>query len=187
MIPNVTDDKGNTMDIHSALLNERIIILHETTQESANAVVAQLLYLAYKDSDKDIYLYLNHGGGQSYAGLGIIDTMNSIKPDVCTVALGFAASMGGVILCAGKKGKRFALPNSTIMLHQARYLSEIKGSIKDVRIVVNEGIRLEAKINGYLAEWTGQPLERIIKDTQRDFYLSPQQAIEYGVIDHIYK
>jgi ATP-dependent Clp protease protease subunit len=184
-IPFVISNKDRILDIYSFLLRERIIFLQETTEQSANLIVSQLLYLERDDSEKDISLYLNHGGGNAYAGLAIIDTMRTIRPDISTVAVGFAASMGAVILCAGAKGKRYALPNSTIMMHQARFLSEIRGPATDIAIQAAEMKRVEDKIINIISIQTGQSLEKVIRDTERDFYLNPEQAVEYGIIDSI--
>lgn len=184
-VPFVIGDKDRVLDIYSFLLRERIIFLQETTEETGNLVVSQLLYLEKEDSEKDISLYLNHGGGNAYAGLAIIDTMRAIRPDVSTVAVGFAASMGAVILCAGAKGKRYALPNSTIMMHQARFLSEIRGSATDIAIQAGEMKRVQDEINGIISKQTGHSSEKVVRDTDRDFYLNPEQAVEYGVIDGI--
>jgi ATP-dependent Clp protease protease subunit len=179
------NDKGFAVDIFSYLAMERILFLEETTDESAQRLVSQMLYLDYVDSGKDIHLYINHGGGSVYAGLAIIDTMHRISSDVSTFSVGLTASMGAVILCAGAKGKRFALPNATIMMHQGRYLSEIRGPVSTIQTACNELVRLEYIINELIAHQTGQPLEKIRRDTSRDFYLNSKEAQGYGIIDHI--
>jgi ATP-dependent Clp protease protease subunit len=171
-------------DIYSLLLKERIIILGtQINDQVANVIVAQLLFLEREDPDKDIQLFINSPGGVIASGLAIYDTMNLIKPDVSTICVGMAASMATVLLSAGAKGKRYALPNSTIHMHQA--LGGAQGQASDIEIAAREIMRLQDLIRGILVENTGQPLEKIIHDTDRDFYLNPQQAVEYGLIDEI--
>ena len=171
-------------DIYSLLLKERIIILGtQINDQVANVIVAQLLFLEREDPDKDIQLFINSPGGVIASGLAIYDTMNLIKPEVSTICVGMAASMATVLLTAGAKGKRFALPNSTIHMHQA--LGGAQGQASDIEIAAREIMRLQDLIRGILVENTGQTVEKIIHDTDRDFYLNPQQAVEYGLIDEI--
>lgn len=171
-------------DIYSLLLRERIVMLGMPINDQvANLIVAQLLYLEREDPDKDISLYIHCPGGIISAGLAIYDTMQLIKPDVSTICVGLAASMGTVLLCAGAKGKRYALPNSTIHLHQA--FGGAQGQAADIEIAAREIMRIQDIIRNILANHTGQPLEKIIHDTDRDFYLNPDQAVEYGIVDEI--
>ena len=171
-------------DIYSRLLRERIVFLGEpVTAESANRIVAQLLFLEAEDPDKDIYLYINSPGGSVYDGLGIFDTMQHIKPDVQTVCVGLAASMGAFLLCAGTQGKRSSLTHSRIMIHQP--LGGARGQASDIRIQADEILYLKKKLNQELADRTGQPLERVEEDTDRDFFMSPAEAVEYGLIDKV--
>ena len=171
-------------DIYSLLLKERIVMLGMPINDQvANITIAQLLFLEREDPDKDIQLYINCPGGVIAAGLAIYDTMQLIRPDISTICVGMAASMGTVLLCAGAKGKRFALPNSTIHLHQA--VGGAQGQAADIEIAAREIMRLQEIIRGILVNHTGQPMDKIIHDTDRDFYLSPQQAVEYGLIDEI--
>jgi ATP-dependent Clp protease protease subunit len=171
-------------DIYSLLLKERIIILGtQINDQIANVIVAQLLFLEREDPDKDIQLFINSPGGVIASGLAIYDTMNLIKPDVSTICIGMAASMATVLLSSGAKGKRFALPNSTIHMHQA--LGGAQGQASDIEIAVREIMRLQDLIRGILVNNTGQALEKIVHDTDRDYYLNPQQAVEYGLIDEI--
>lgn len=171
-------------DIYSLLLKERIVFLGTPINDQiANLIIAQLLFLAREDAEKDINLYIHCPGGVISAGLAIYDTIQIIQPDVSTICVGMAASMGTVILCAGSKGKRYALPNSTIHLHQAA--GGAQGQAADIEIAAREIMRLQELIRSILAKHTGQPMEKIIHDTDRDFYLNPQQAMEYGIIDEI--
>jgi ATP-dependent Clp protease protease subunit len=171
-------------DIYSLLLRERIVMLGMPINDQvANVIIAQLLYLAREDPDKDISLYIHCPGGLISAGLAIYDTMQFIQPDVSTICVGLAASMGTVLLCAGAKGKRYALPNSTIHMHQA--FGGAQGQAADIEIAAREIMRIQEIIRGILAKHTGQTLEKIIHDTDRDFYLNPQQAVEYGIVDEI--
>ncbi len=171
-------------DIYSLLLRERIIFLGTPINDQvANVVVAQLLYLEREDPDKDINLYVHCPGGLISAGLAIYDTMQLIRPSISTICVGMAASMGTVLLAAGTKGKRYALPNSTIHLHQP--LGGAQGQAADIAIAAQEILRIQARINDILARHTGQPLEKIRHDTDRDFYLSAEQAVEYGLVDEI--
>jgi ATP-dependent Clp protease protease subunit len=187
MIPIVIEESGRgerAFDIYSRLLRERIIFLGETvTAESANRVVAQLLFLEAEDADKDIFLYINSPGGSVYDGLGIFDTMQHIKPDVQTVCLGLAASMGAFLLTAGAKGKRSSLTHSRIMIHQP--LGGARGQASDIRIQADEILYLKKKLNQELSDRTGQPLSRVEEDTDRDFFMSPAEAVTYGLIDKV--
>jgi len=186
-IPIVIEESGRgerAFDIYSRLLRERIVFLGEpVTSESANRIVAQLLFLEAEDPDKDIYLYINSPGGSVYDGLGIFDTMQHIKPDVHTVCVGLAASMGAFLLCAGTKGKRSSLTHSRIMIHQP--LGGARGQASDIRIQANEILYLKQKLNQELSDRTGQALPRIEEDTDRDFFMSPAEAVEYGLIDKV--
>jgi ATP-dependent Clp protease protease subunit len=187
MIPIVIEESGRgerAFDIYSRLLRERIIFLGEpVTAESANRVVAQLLFLEAEDADKDIFLYINSPGGSVYDGLGIFDTMQHIKPDVQTVCLGLAASMGAFLLTAGAKGKRSSLNHSRIMIHQP--LGGARGQASDIRIQADEILYLKKKLNQELSDRTGQPLSRVEEDTDRDFFMSPSEAVAYGLIDKV--
>ncbi|MFM1799910.1 MAG: proteolytic subunit of ClpA-ClpP and ClpX-ClpP ATP-dependent serine protease [Cyanobacteriota bacterium] len=187
MIPIVIEESGRgerAFDIYSRLLRERIIFLGEpVTAESANRVVAQLLFLEAEDPDKDVFMYINSPGGSVYDGLGIFDTIQHIKPDVQTVCVGLAASMGAFLLCAGTPGKRSSLSHSRIMIHQP--LGGARGQASDIRIQADEILFLKQKLNQELADRTGQPLSRIQEDTDRDFFMSPAEAINYGLIDKV--
>jgi ATP-dependent Clp protease protease subunit len=171
-------------DIYSLLLKERIVMLGMPINDQvANVVIAQLLYLEREDPDKDISLYINCPGGIISAGLAIYDTMQLIRPDVSTICVGMAASMGTVLLCAGAKGKRYALPNATIHLHQA--VGGAQGQAADIEIAAREIMRLQALLRNILIRHTGQAEEKITHDTDRDFYLTPEQAVEYGLVDEV--
>ncbi|GIP40263.1 ATP-dependent Clp protease proteolytic subunit 2 [Paenibacillus sp. J31TS4] len=171
-------------DIYSRLLKDRIIFLGTPVNDQvANAIIAQLLFLAAQDSDKDISLYINSPGGSITAGMAIFDTMQFIKPAVSTICVGMAASMGAFLLAAGEKGKRFALPNSEIMIHQP--LGGAEGQASDIEIRARRIIKMREKLNQILADRTGQPLERIEKDTDRDYFMWAEQAKEYGLIDEV--
>ena len=171
-------------DIYSRLLNDRIVFLgEEVTRDSANLVIAQLLHLESQDPDKDIVLYVDSPGGDVYAGLGIVDTMNYIKPDVSTVCVGMAASMGAVILASGTKGKRLALPNSMVLIHQPS--SGVQGQQTDIQIVADETKWIRQHLNQILADATGQPVEKIQADTERDNYLRASEAAAYGLVDKV--
>lgn len=173
-----------TYDIYSRLLNDRIVFLGEpVTRDSANLVIAQLLHLESQDPDKDISLYIDSPGGDVYAGLGILDTMNFIKPDVSTICVGMAASMGAVLLAAGAKGKRLALPNSMVMIHQPS--SGVQGQQTDIQIIADETKWIRQRINELLSDYTGQPIEKINVDTERDNYLRAQEACNYGLVDRV--
>jgi ATP-dependent Clp protease protease subunit len=160
-----------------------VILGSQINDQVANVIIAQLLYLDREDPEKDIQLYINSPGGVISSGLAIYDTMQLIRPDVSTVCMGMAASMATVLLCSGKKGKRFALPNSTIHMHQA--ISSAQGQASDIEIAAREILRLQEIIRKILSENTGQSLQKIIHDTDRDYYLNPQQSLEYGLIDEI--
>ena len=187
MIPTVIESSGRgdrAFDIYSRLLRERIVFLgQQVTDEIANLVVAQLLFLEAEDPEKDIYLYINSPGGSVSAGMGMFDTMNQIRPDVCTICIGLAASMGAFLLSAGQKGKRMSLPNSRIMIHQP--LGGAQGQATDIEIQAKEILYLKQKLNGHLADHTGQPLSKIEEDTERDFFMSAEESKEYGLIDRV--
>ncbi|TET88085.1 MAG: ATP-dependent Clp protease proteolytic subunit [Dehalococcoidia bacterium] len=171
-------------DIYSLLLRERIVFLGlPITDQMANLVIAQLLYLEREDADKDISLYINCPGGIISAGLAVYDTIQLIRPDVSTICVGLAASMGTILLAAGTKGKRYALPNATIHMHQA--VGGAQGQAADIEIAAKEIMRLQEMLRNILARHTGQAIEKIVHDTDRDFYLSPEQAVEYGIVDEI--
>jgi ATP-dependent Clp protease protease subunit len=171
-------------DIYSRLLKDRIIFLGSGVNDAvANSVIAQLLFLAAEDPEKDIHLYINSPGGSITAGMAIFDTMQYIKPDVSTICVGMAASMGAFLLAAGAKGKRFALPNSEVMIHQP--LGGAEGQASDIEIRAKRIIKIRDKLNTILAERTGQPFERIEKDSDRDFFMSAQEAMDYGLIDKV--
>lgn len=171
-------------DIFSRLLKDRIILLSDEVNDvTSSLVVAQLLFLEAEDPDKDIYLYINSPGGAITSGLAIYDTMQYIKPDVATICVGMAASMGAFLLAAGAKGKRFALPNSEIMIHQP--LGGARGQTTDIQIHAEHIIKTKEKLNKILSERTGQPLERIKEDTERDYFMSADEAKAYGIVDEI--
>ena len=186
-IPMVIEQSGRgerAFDIYSRLLKERVIFLvGPVNDQSANLVVAQLLFLESENPDKDIAFYINSPGGSVYAGMAIFDTMNFIKPDVSTLCVGLAASMGAFLLCAGTKGKRFALPNSRIMIHQPS--GGAQGQASDIQIQAREILDLRARLNAILARNTGQPVERIEVDTERDNFMSSEDAVSYGLIDKV--
>ncbi|MBW4492490.1 MAG: ATP-dependent Clp endopeptidase proteolytic subunit ClpP [Oscillatoria princeps RMCB-10] len=187
MIPIVIEQSGRgerAFDIYSRLLRERIVFLGQAIDsEVANLIVAQLLFLEADDPEKDIYLYINSPGGSVTAGMGIFDTMNHIRPDVSTICVGLAASMGAFLLSAGTKGKRMSLPHSRMMIHQP--LGGAQGQATDIEIQAKEILYHKRRLNEYLAAHTGQPLERIAEDTERDFYMSAEEAREYGLIDQV--
>ena len=171
-------------DIYSLLLKERIIFLGTPINDQvANLLVAQLLYLDREDPERDISIYINSPGGVISSGLAILDTMNLIRPDVSTICVGLAASMATVLLCAGTKGKRYALPNSTVHMHQP--IGGAQGQASDVEIAAREMLRLQDKVRQMISESTGQPYEKIAKDTDRDYYLTSAQAKDYGLIDEV--
>lgn len=187
LIPMVVEQDGRgerAFDIYSRLLKDRIIFLGTAIDDNvANLIVAQMLYLEAEDPDKEIFFYLNSPGGQVSSGMAIYDTMQYIKPAVSTVCMGQAASMAAVLLAAGEKGKRFALPHARILIHQP--LGGFQGQATDIDIQAREILRLKDELNKILAELTGKPLDRIISDTERDYYMSSAQAKEYGLIDDV--
>ncbi len=187
VIPMVIESSARgerAFDIYSLLLRERIVMLGTPINDQvANVIIAQLLFLEREDPDKDISLYIHCPGGIISAGLAIYDTMQLIRPDVSTICVGLAASMGTILLSAGAKGKRFALPNATVHMHQA--MGGAQGQASDIEIAAREIMRMQDLIRGILVTHTGQKLDKIVHDTDRDFYLNPQQAVEYGLIDEI--
>jgi ATP-dependent Clp protease, protease subunit len=184
MVVEQTNRGERSYDIYSRLLKERIIFLgQEVNDVTADLLVAQLLFLEAEDPDKDIQIYINSPGGSVSAGFAIYDTIQYIKPDVSTICIGRAASMGAFLLAAGEKGKRFALPNADIMIHQP--LGGAQGQAEDIRIHAEKILQTREQINKILAERTGQPLERITKDTDRDYYMTAEEAKEYGIIDEV--
>ena len=189
LIPMVIEqsERGErSFDIYSRLLRDRVVFLvGPVTDQSANLVVAQLLFLESENPDKDISLYIDSPGGSVYAGLSIYDTMQFIKPDVSTICLGMAASMGAFLLAAGAKGKRFALPNSRIMIHQPS--GGTNGTAADIEIQAKEILELRSRLNTILSEHTGQSIEKIAVDTERDNFMSSAQAVEYGIIDGVFR
>ncbi|WP_418815449.1 ATP-dependent Clp endopeptidase proteolytic subunit ClpP [Parasutterella sp.] len=189
LIPMVIEQSGRgerSFDIYSRLLRDRVVFLvGPVTDQSANLVVAQLLFLESENPDKDISLYIDSPGGSVYAGLSIYDTMQFIKPNVSTICLGMAASMGAFLLAAGAKGKRFALPNSRIMIHQPS--GGTNGTAADIEIQAKEILELRSRLNTILSEHTGQSIEKIAVDTERDNFMSSAQAVEYGIIDGVFR
>ena len=189
LIPTVIEQSGRgerAFDIYSRLLKERIIFLvGPVTDHTANLVVAQMLFLESENPDKDIYFYINSPGGSVTAGMSIYDTMKFIKPDVQTLCLGQAASMGAFLLSAGTKGKRFALPNSRIMIHQPLISGGLGGQASDIEIHARELLKLKEKLNKILADHTGKSIEEVARDTDRDNFMSAQEAMEYGLIDKV--
>ena len=184
MVVEQTNRGERSYDIYSRLLEERIIFLgEEVTDVSSNLIVAQLLYLESADPDKDVRLYINSPGGSVSAGMAIYDTMQYIKCDVSTICIGMAASMGAFLLAAGTKGKRFALPNSEILIHQP--MGGAQGQATDIKIHAEQILRVKERLNRILSERTGQPLEQIVQDTERDHFMSSEQAKDYGLIDEI--
>lgn len=185
MVIEQTGRGERSYDIYSRLLNDRIVMLGEEVNDvTASLVVAQLLYLEGQDPDKDISFYINSPGGSVTAGMAIFDTMNYIKPDVSTICVGLAASMGAFLLAAGAKGKRFALPNAEIMIHQPS--GGAQGQASDMKIHTDWILKTRDKLNRILAENTGKPLEIIARDTERDNFMSAEEALEYGLIDRIF-
>ena len=184
MVIEQTSRGERSFDIYSRLLNDRIIFLaDEVNDVTASLVVAQMLYLEAQDPDKDIYLYINSPGGSITSGMAIYDTMNYIKCDVCTICVGMAASMGAFLLSSGAKGKRMALPNAEIMIHQP--LGGMQGQATDIKIHADRIIRIKEKLNKLLAEQTGKSLKTIEKDTERDNFMTAQEACEYGLVDKV--
>ncbi len=186
-IPYVIEQTGRgerVYDIYSRLLKDRIIFIGSPIDDHvANLVIAQLLFLEAEDPDKDIYIYINSPGGVVSAGLAIYDTMQYIKPDVSTICVGMAASMAAILLAAGTKGKRYALPHSRIMIHQP--MGGVQGQATDIEIHAREIIKLKNMLNQILSKHTGQPIEKIEKDTDRNFFMSPEEARDYGLIDEV--
>lgn len=189
LVPYVVEQTGNgerSYDIYSRLLNDRIIMLtDEVNSQTASLVVAQMLYLESVDSDKDIYLYINSPGGSITAGMAIHDTMKYIKCDVVTICMGMAASMGAFLLCSGTKGKRMALPNSEVMIHQPLISGGLSGQATDIKIHSDHLIRTRETLNKLIAKYSGKPYEQVCQDTERDNYMTATQALEYGLIDKI--
>ncbi|MCF2970277.1 ATP-dependent Clp endopeptidase proteolytic subunit ClpP [Synechococcus sp. Nb3U1] len=187
MIPTVIEQSARgerAFDIYSRLLRDRIIFLGtQVDDDISNLIVAQMLYLESEDPEKDIYLYINSPGGSVYAGMAIYDTMQHIQPDVSTICIGLAASMGAFLLAGGTKGKRIALPHARIMIHQP--LGGAQGPATDIEIQAKEILYIKQSLNSLLAHHTGQPLERIERDTDRDNFMTPEQAKEYGLIDQV--
>jgi len=187
MVPIVIEQSGRgerSYDIYSRLLRERIVFLvGPVNDQTANLVVAQMLFLESENPDKDIYFYINSPGGSVSAGMAIYDTMNFIKPDVSTLCTGMAASMGAFLLAAGAKGKRFSLPNSKVMIHQV--LGGAQGQATDIEIHAKDILKTKAVMNRILAERTGQPLEKIERDTERDYFLDADEAKAYGIVDQV--
>ena len=188
VIPTVIEQTGRgerAFDIYSRLLGERIVFVGAAVDdELANIVNAQLLHLESEDPDKDISLYVNSPGGDVYSGLAIYDTMQFVKPDVRTICVGIAMSIGAVLLAGGAKGKRSALPNAKILIHQL-WTPGFGGNASDVEIRAREAIGMKRRLEEILAERTGQPLERIARDTERDYFMTPREALEYGLIDEV--
>ena len=189
LIPMVVEQTGRgerSYDIYSRLLKERVIFLVGPVNDaSANLVVAQMLFLEAENPDQDIHLYINSPGGSVTAGMSVYDTMNFIKPDVSTLCLGQAASMGAMLLTAGAKGKRFALPHSRVMIHQPLISGGLGGQASDIEIHARELLKMKATLNELLAKHSGQPLENIERDTDRDNFMSAEEAAAYGLIDHV--
>ena len=189
LVPTVIEETNRgerAFDIYSRLLNERVIFLgEEVNSRTANVIVAQLLHLAYENPDEDIKLYINSPGGSVYDGLAIYDTMNFIKPDVQTIGIGLQASMGAFLLSAGAKGKRAILPNARVMIHQPS--SGTRGKITDQEIDLKEGLLLKEKLAQILAKNSGQKLEKLKNDMERDYWMSAEEAVEYGLVDKIIK
>ena len=187
MVPMVVEQSGRgerSYDIYSRLLKERVIFLvGEVNDQSANLVVAQMLFLESENPDKDISFYINSPGGSVSAGMSIFDTMQFIKPDVSTLCMGMAASMGAFLLSAGAKGKRFVLPNAKVMIHQP--LGGTRGQATDIEIHARDILKTRDQLNRILAERTGQPLEKIARDTERDYYLNAEEAKDYGLVDQV--
>lgn len=184
MVVEQTSRGERAYDIFSRLLKDRIVFIGGAINDAvANLVIAQLLFLESEDPDKDINLYINSPGGSIYSGLAVYDTMRYIKSDVSTICVGMAASMGAVLLAAGTKGKRFALPHSRVMVHQP--LGGAQGQAVDIEIHAKEILRLRESLNEILSNHTGRPMEKIAEDTDRDFYMSVEEAIEYGIIDTV--
>ncbi len=189
LVPMVVEQTGRgerAYDIYSRLLKDRIIFIGTPIEDHiANLVIAQLLFLEAEDPEKDIFVYINSPGGSVTAGMAIYDTMQFIKPDIATTCMGLAASMGSFLLAAGTKGKRAALPNSRIMIHQP--MAGTQGQVSDIEIMTKEFSQAKRRLNELLVYHTGQPMERIEKDTDRNYFMSPKEAVDYGLIDKIYE
>ncbi len=189
LVPMVVEQTGRgerAYDIYSRLLKDRIIFIGTPIEDHiANLVIAQLLFLEAEDPEKDVFIYINSPGGSVTAGMAIYDTMQFVKPDIATTCMGLAASMGSFLLAAGTKGKRAALPNSRIMIHQP--MAGTQGQVSDIEIMSKEFSQTKKRLNELLVHHTGQPLERIEKDTDRNYFMSPGEAVEYGLIDKIYE
>jgi ATP-dependent Clp protease protease subunit len=187
LIPMVIEQSGRgerAYDIYSRLLKERVVFLvGPVTEITANLIVAQMLFLESENPDKDIFFYINSPGGSVSAGLAIYDTMQFIKPDVSTLCVGQAASMGALLMCAGDKGKRFCLPNSRVMIHQP--MGGFQGQATDIEIHAKEILYLRARLNEIMAKHTGKPLEIIARDTERDFFMGAEDAVKYGIVDKV--
>lgn len=188
LIPYVIEDTGRgerSYDLYSRLLRDRTVFLTgEVNDQSASSVIGQLLFLESENPDKDIYLYINSPGGSVTAGMGIYDTMRFIRPKVNTICVGLAASMGALLLSSGEKGKRFALPHSRVMIHQP--LGGMQGQATELEIVAREILRTKAELNKILADNTGKPIEEVARDTERDYWLTAEEALKYGLIDRIF-
>lgn len=188
LIPYVIEDTGRgerSYDLYSRLLRDRIVFLTgEVNDQSASSVIGQLLFLESENPDKNIYLYINSPGGSVTAGMGIYDTMRFIRPKVNTICVGLAASMGALLLSSGEKGKRFALPHSRVMIHQP--LGGMQGQATELEIVAREILRTKAELNKILADNTGKPIEEVARDTERDYWLTAEEALKYGLIDRIF-
>lgn len=188
MVPYVIEQTNRgerAYDIYSRLLKDRIIFLGtEIDDQVANVVIAQLLFLEADDPDKEIQMYINSPGGSISAGLGILDTMRFVRPDVSTLCVGLAASMGAVLLAGGAKGKRYALPNARVMIHQP-WMGGIGGKVTDLEITVREAVREKQRLIGILSDATGQPLEKVSQDVERDYWMSPEEALSYGLVDEV--
>jgi len=189
LIPTVIEKSSigeRAYDIYSRLLKDRVIFLGTAIDDTvANLIIAQLLFLEGEDAEKDIYLYINSPGGSVYSGMAIYDTMQYIKPEVNTICVGMAASMGAFLLASGAKGKRYSLPNSKILIHQVHIPGGIGGQATDIEIQAREILKVKDQMNRILAEHTGQSIEKVSKDTERDFYMNAEEAKNYGLIDEI--
>jgi len=184
MVVESTNRGERAFDIYSRLLKDRIVFLgHPIDDQIANLIIAQLLFLAHEDPEQDIRLYINSPGGVVYSGLAIYDTMQMIKPDVATFCIGMGASMAAVLLAGGAKGKRFALPNSRVMIHQGS--AGFRGAVPDIEVVARETLNLTRKLTEILAQHTGQPFDRVKRDTERDYYMTADEALAYGCVDEV--
>jgi ATP-dependent Clp protease protease subunit len=184
MVVESTNRGERAYDIYSRLLKDRIIFLGSPIDDNvANSIIAQLLFLAHDDPEQDIRLYINSPGGVVYSGLAIYDTMQMIKPDVATFCIGMGASMAAVLLTGGTKGKRFALPNARVMIHQGS--AGFRGAVPDIEVVARETLNLTRKLTEIMATHTGQPFDRVKRDTERDYYMTAEEALEYGIVDEV--